>query len=207
MKQLLDIDTWPRKDHFRFFTAFEEPFFGVCVDIDCTVAYRRAKNLKTSFFIYYLHKALVAANRIEPFRYRIADGQVWIYDKIHATPTINRPDNTFGFSYMDYYEDYREFEAAALPEAERVRNTPGLQPAGADQNVIHFSALPWLSFTGLSHARSFSFKDSCPKISFGKMKDHGTKMYMPISIHVHHGLMDGYHVGQFVTTFEELMND
>jgi chloramphenicol O-acetyltransferase type A len=29
---------------------------------------------------------------------------------------------------------------------------------------------------------------------------------MSMSIHVHHGLMDGYHVGQFVDCFQELMN-
>jgi chloramphenicol O-acetyltransferase type A len=30
--------------------------------------------------------------------------------------------------------------------------------------VIHFSAIPWLDFTSLSHARSYTFPDSCPKI-------------------------------------------
>jgi chloramphenicol O-acetyltransferase type A len=29
---------------------------------------------------------------------------------------------------------------------------------------------------------------------------------MPISIHVHHGLMDGSHLGQFVDYFQEIMN-
>jgi chloramphenicol O-acetyltransferase type A len=29
---------------------------------------------------------------------------------------------------------------------------------------------------------------------------------MPISINVHHGLMDGFQVGQFIDCFQELMN-
>ncbi len=29
---------------------------------------------------------------------------------------------------------------------------------------------------------------------------------MPVSIHVHHALADGYHVGLFVNKFQELMN-
>jgi chloramphenicol O-acetyltransferase type A len=29
---------------------------------------------------------------------------------------------------------------------------------------------------------------------------------MAMSIHVHHGLMDGYHVGEFVKLFQELMD-
>jgi chloramphenicol O-acetyltransferase type A len=73
--------------------------------------------------------------------------------------------------------------------------------------VIHFSAIPWLDFTSLSHARSYTFPDSCPKISFGKMKiNENGKRTMPMSIHVHHGLVDGLHLGQFVDYFQEIMN-
>ncbi|WP_262709726.1 CatA-like O-acetyltransferase [Pedobacter polaris] len=43
MKQLLDLENWSRKDHFNFFNRFEEPFFGVVVDIDCTIAYDKCK--------------------------------------------------------------------------------------------------------------------------------------------------------------------
>jgi chloramphenicol O-acetyltransferase type A len=75
-------------------------------------------------------------------------------------------------------------------------------------NVIHFSTVPWVNFTSLSHARSFTFPDSCPKISFGKMMiGIDGKRTMSMSIHAHHGLMDGYHVGQFVDCFQELMNE
>ncbi|HAI84531.1 MAG TPA: chloramphenicol acetyltransferase, partial [Chitinophagaceae bacterium] len=56
-------------------------------------------------------------------------------------------------------------------------------------------------FTSLSHARSFSFADSCPKISFGKMTVNQDKRTMPVSVHVHHALMDGYHVAQFIDLF------
>lgn len=68
------------------------------------------------------------------------------------------------------------------------------------------SALPWLNFTDLSHARCFSSADSVPKISFGKMTDIDGIKLMPISIHVHHGLMDGRQIGLFVQQFQELMD-
>jgi chloramphenicol O-acetyltransferase type A len=38
------------------------------------------------------------------------------------------------------------------------------------------------------------------------MTEEKDKKTMPISIHVHHGLMDGYHVGLFIARLEELMN-
>ncbi|HJY13751.1 MAG TPA: CatA-like O-acetyltransferase, partial [Flavobacterium sp.] len=95
----------------------------------------------------------------------------------------------------------------ALAEIERIQNTTGLFTRSFDDdNLIHFSAIPWLNFTSLSHARSHTFPDSCPKISFGKMITDNGKKTMAMSVHVHHGLMDGLHVGQFVDLFQELMN-
>lgn len=208
MKTLLDIENWPRKEHFHFFRQFEEPFFGATVDIDCTKAYANAKTVNVSFFSYYLHKTLVAVNTIESFRYRISDDQIYICDQINASATIGREDGTFGFSLIEYNPDFTVFATNTSNEIERIQSTTGLfTRTFNDDNVIHFSAIPWLDFTSLSHARSYTFPDSCPKISFGKMKiaDNG-KRTIAMSVHVHHGLMDGFHLGQFVDCFQELMN-
>jgi len=205
MKIPLDLERWERKDHFKFFKQFDEPFFGVCVEIDCSKSYRKCKTEGISFFLYYLHKSLVAANRIEPFRYRIEGESVFVHDRVHASPTINRPDGTFGFAYMNYHEDFQEFMLEAKGEIEKVQNSKGLIPAVSGENVIHYSSLPWINFNSFSHARSFSFKDSCPKITFGKISEHDGGLKMPVSIHVHHALMDGFHVGQLIDEFQELM--
>lgn len=206
MKEKIDIDTWIRKDHFNFFSTFGEPFFGVTVDLDCTATYREAKEKAVSFFLLYLHKSLAAANAIEPFSYRIIDGEVWKYDCVNAAATINRPNGTFGFGYLDFYADFNEFKLSADLEIEKVQATTGLIPSASGENVIHYSALPWLNFTSLSHARNFAFQDSCPKISFGKVRDENGRKIMPVSIHVNHALMDGYHVAQFVDAYQELLN-
>ena len=208
MKTLLDFENWNRKEHFAHFSRMEEPFFGVTLEIDCTKAYQTAKSLNASFFIFYLHKTLVAVNAIENFKYRIAEDKIYINDRVDVSATIGREDGTFGFSLMEYNPDFEVFEKGACEEIERIQKTTGLFTRSFDDdNVIHFSAIPWLNFTSLSHARSYSYPDSCPKISFGKMitLDDGKKT-MAMSVHVHHGLMDGLHVGQFVDLFQELMN-
>lgn len=207
MKKLIDIDNWNRREHFQFFSKFEEPFFGVTIKVDCTTAYKKAKEKGVSFFLYYLYRALKAANEVENFRYRIIENKVYDFSSVNASPTINRPDGTFGFAYMDYFENEKQFHEKALQQIENVKNTNNLLPAVSGENVIHFSAIPWLDFTSISHARSFSHPDSCPKISFGKMTDINGVKEMPISIHGHHALMDGYHVGLFVEKFQSLLND
>jgi len=209
LKQKLDLENWPRKEHFQFFKQLDEPFFGITTTIDCTKGYEKAKQLETSFFVYYLHKTIVAVNTIESFRYRIIEDQVYIFDTIDASATIMRDDSSFGFSLIEYSPDFDIFSANTFEETERIKNTPGLFTREfTSENVIHFSAIPWVNFTSLSHARSFTFPDSCPKISFGKMMvDETGKRTMSMSVHVHHGLMDGLHVGQFVDCFQDLMNE
>jgi chloramphenicol O-acetyltransferase type A len=208
MKTLLDLENWNRKEHFLFFKQFEEPFFGLTLEIDCTKAYATAKQLGTSFFVYYLHKTILAVNTIESFRYRILDDAIYIYDTIDVSATIMREDKTFGFSLIEYSPNFEVFAANAFKEIERIQNTSGLLTREfPNDNLIHFSAVPWINFASLSHARSYTFLDSCPKISFGKMMiANDGKRTMSMSIHAHHGLMDGYHVGQFVDCFQELMD-
>ncbi|MCU0347324.1 MAG: chloramphenicol acetyltransferase [Saprospiraceae bacterium] len=206
MKHKLDLENWNRREHFRFFSGFSEPFFGVTVRVDCTEAYHWAKANGESFFLAYLHRSLAAANQLEPFRYRIAEGEVWVHDRVHASPTINREDGSFGFAYIDFFEDFLMFKVAAKAEIARVQNSAGLMPAISGENVIHYSSVPWLDFTSISHARSFDFPDSCPKITFGKMTEHAGRKTMPVSIHAHHALMDGLHVAKFVELFQEMMN-
>ncbi|REG91136.1 chloramphenicol acetyltransferase [Flavobacterium aquicola] len=208
MKTLLDLDSWNRKEHFLFFKQMQEPFFGVNITIDCTRAYENSKALGTSFFIYYLHKTLVAVNAFESFRYRIENTHIYKHDRIDGSATISRADGTFGFSLIEFHPDYTIFEQTAKTEIERIQNTTGLFTREfKDDNVIHFSAIPWLNFTSLSHARNMTYPDSCPKISFGKVivSETGNRT-MSMSIHVHHGLMDAMHVGQMVDYFQGIMN-
>ena len=206
MKQKLNQETWNRKEHFLFFKQMEEPFFGITTTVDCTKAYAKSKEIGVSFFVYYLHKTLQAVNEIENFRFRIIDDEVFIFDKIDASATIMREDKTFGFSYIEFFNDLTHFNEITLKEIERMQTTTGLFTRKYPENLIHFSALPWVNFTSLSHARSFTWADSCPKISFGKMIEENGRKTMSISVHVHHGLVDGYHVGLFIDKLQNLLN-
>ncbi len=209
MKTKLELDTWNRKEHFEFFGSFDEPFFGITTNLDFTKGYQKIEDLGYPYFLFYLHKSLLAANSIEAFRYRIEDDNVYLYDKIHASPTIGREDHTFGFSFMEHHDDFGTFVSESKKEIEAVKNSKGLRHTDNAKRIdtIHYSSIPWCNFTGLSHARHFQFKDSVPKISFGKYTKVEGKLTLPVSVHVHHGLADGYHVGQYLELFQKLLNE
>lgn len=202
----LDINSWNRRSQYDFFKEYEEPYFGVCVPIDVTIAYKNTKSRGRSFFLSYLHATLIAANQIDSFKYRIAGDKVAVYDKINASATISRQDHTFGFSYIDFDVDFDQFRQNAQSEIDRIASSYELFPTRATDDVLYLSSLPWLDFKFTSHARAFKGRGSAPMISYGKMTKHDGKYSMPVSIHVHHALMDGYHVGLFVEKLQEVLD-
>jgi chloramphenicol O-acetyltransferase type A len=206
LKTEIDISTWNRKEHFEFFSAFDEPFFGITTLIDCTIAMKKAKEIQIPFFVYYLHKTLVAINKVENFRLRIENKKVYLYDEIDASATIMREDKTFGFSFMKFHEDIYEFNKIAQKEIERTQSTTGIFTREYPENIIHFSAVPWINFTSLTHSRNFKIEDSCPKISYGKVIEENGRKSMALSVTAHHGLIDGYHIGLFIEELQKLMN-
>lgn len=208
MKQLVDLATWNRREHFAFFLAFEEPFFGLVADVRVTHAFARASELGLSFFQVYLHAALQAVNAVEALRYRIEDGQVYCYDHIHASPTLARPDHTFGFAFVPFVPSLTDFGLGLQAELVAVAQSTGLRlnDNASRLDVIHFSAIPWLSFTGLTHARAFARPDSVPKISVGRYRRVGEDLLMPVAVNVHHGLADGYHVSLFFSAFQQALD-
>lgn len=205
-KDIIDIEHWERKEHFAFFSGFAEPFFGLSVNVECTGLYRDAKQRQQSFYLRYLHAIMEVVNSIDALRLRIEEKQVVRYDRIDVSATVLRSDHTFGFSYIPFSASFSTFVNHAQQEIQRVQESRSLLPSNGQDNVVHFSAIPWVKFTSLSHARPLEGQDSCPKISVGKLYKQGEKWFLPISFHAHHALADGYHAGLFYQRVEAALN-
>lgn len=204
MKKKIDINKWERKEIYRFFKDFDEPYYGITVDLECTAAYDFAKKNKLSFFLYYLYLVLKAVNQTEAFRYRIEEDGLYLYDVVNGSATIDRDNGTFGFSYIPYFEDLHLFMERAIEEMIEVRMSDQLIRHEIGENIIHFSSLPWIKFNHVSHPRHYKTRDSIPKITVGKYFMSERKRMIPVSVHVHHAVADGLHLGQFFEILQGL---
>jgi len=207
MGYALDLETWPRKATWLYFKDFDHPYFNICADMDVTHLLSHVKESHTSFFIASLYVSLRAANEIEPFRYRMKGGGVQVHDVVHGGSTVLNEDESFSFCYFNYSEDFEQFYCNAEQVLASFKaGEKNLNPKDDMEDVIHYSVLPWVSFTSFSHARRHNKTDSIPKIVFGGYRCEGGQTKMPVSVEVHHALMDGLHVGRYFQRFQELCN-
>ena len=209
MAHYLDLNSWNRSDHYEFFRQYEQPFFGVCssVDVSETLTYTREQHI--SFFLFCLYLATRAANEIEPFRFRLRHDGVLVHDQIHIGSAILYDDHeTFGYCYWDFHSDFNQFYANADPLFQAARQGEhSLDPVEDRDDLIHFSTLPWIHFSSFSHARKRLPLDSIPKIVFGQHQTRKWVTTMPVSVEVHHALMDGLHVGRFMERFQAMLDE
>ena len=206
MPNYLDISSWGRRDLFEFFRTYENPYFNICTQIDISRLLEVLRNRsKVSASLTYHYFALRIANEIEPFRYRLRDDQVIVHDVIHGGTTVLLPNESFSFAYFDYQQDFDSFIRDAQTSVSNLQKGEGaFKPLDGDDR-IHFTVLPWVSFTSFAHARNKTRAVSVPKVAFGKFIRDDKRTLLPISVEVHHALMDGLHVGRYLNRFEEMV--
>lgn len=208
MNRYLDLENWSRKQLFDFFIDYAQPYFNVTTQVEVTNLkdfIRTRPQIRISHVLHYC--ALRAANEVEPFRYRLKDGRVVIYDVIHGGTTVLLPNESFSYAYFDFDPDFAAFADGMGKAVDELKNGTGeLKPTMRD-DVIYHTTLPWISFTSFAHARNRGRGESIPRIVFGKISDENGRQMLPISVEVHHALMDGLHVGRYLQKLERAFSE
>jgi len=202
----IPLETWPRRFALEHFRAMAQPAFSVTATVDVTGLRERAARHGATPWLAYHHAALEAANGIDGMRQTMTpQGGVREFGVIHASTTVLREDGSFGFVTLPRDPSLASFAERGKANLERVRRATGELFAGDDpgdvrvETLVHMTALPWFSFTAFTHARGTG--DDRPKVAFGRFKEEGGRLLMPVAVDVHHALCDGLHVGRF---FEQL---
>lgn len=202
--QYLDLETWHRRSAHDFFRSFDIPTFNLCARLDVALLKQAVRDLGVgSLSLAYHFIAIRLANDIAPFRYRLEGDRVRVHETVHGSTTVLREDDSFGFATLEHNRDFAAFCAQggqALANG-RLLDAP-FEPTKHETATVHMSTVPWVHFTSYSNARQWGPYDSIPKLAFGRIDADGTRQWMPVSVEVHHALMDGLHVGRFFEGFE-----
>ena len=202
----IDLQSWSRREHFKFFNSFDHPHFSLCANVDITHfhAYTRQNNISFSTaFVYIITRT---ANSIPEFRYRIRQDSIIEHELVHPSYTILVKDDLFSFCTLDYEEKYLDFAARAAEKISLVKEHPTLtDPQGRD-DLLFMTALPWVTFTSFMHPMNLQPADSIPRFAWGKYFEENGVIKIPLGVQAHHALMDGIHMGKYYTHIQEYLS-
>lgn len=206
MKEI-NIENWNRKKHYNFFKDLDYPHFNVCANIDITEFLKYTKKNEEPFFISTLYMIMKSINSIKEFRYRMRGDTVVEHELVHPSFTIMGDDEVFGFCYVEYSEDFLDFKLRAKVAMEKAKSEIIMEDEAGKDDMIFLTSMPWVSFTSISHPIQLKPADSFPRIAWGKFFKENGRVKLPLSVQVHHAMMDGMHVGHFFMKVEEVFED
>ena len=196
-----------RKKHFEFFNSMNHPHFNITANVDIThlLPFLRKNKLPiTSSMVYLLSRV---ANDIPEFRWRIRAGKVFEHETIQPSFTVfTEAADVFSFCTVEYEKNAESFIQRAFEKSEKMKTDPSFEDEHGRDDFLFLSSIPWVSFTAFEHAMHSSPSDSVPRMTWGKFFEMNEKMMMPLSIQVHHAVVDGRHVGKFFQKIEEMTN-
>lgn len=198
----IELHNLHRKKHFDFFNSMDQPHFSICANVDITSFSTAIKGTAIPFTTSLVYLLARTANEIDVFRQRIRDTQIVEHDTVSPSFTVPTDvADVFSFCTVTYQPQAADFIRNAQQTMEKMRHSPSFEDEAGRDDFLFLSAIPWVSFTGLTHAMHYSPVDSVPRISWGKYFSQQGQLLMPVSVQAHHALVDGRHMGLF---FEKL---
>lgn len=183
------------------------PQYNLCMNLDIGKFIQYTKEQGLPFYYAMIYIATNAANQVENFKYRIREGKVVLHDKVHPSFTdMNKNEDLFKFITCEVNSSMNDFCELAKEKCHSQLKPFDMSGFEGRDDLLFITCIPWISFTHVSHTISLNRNDSVPRISWGKYFQQDGKTLLPFSVQVHHALVDGVHVGQYVEILQQYLN-
>lgn len=203
----VDFQSWPRRDHFQFFSGLAFPFYNVTSTLDVTNLRRYARDHGLSFYYALIYATLDVMNGLEDFLYKIREGQIVLHDKLDASFVVmDEATHLLKIVSVPFGGTLEEFCARCVRAvAEQTAPFPDSESEARD-DLVYFSCTPWFSFTSLTNEMEGNPDDSIPRITWGKFEEKDGKWLLPYAVQLNHRLLDGWHLGQLLNGLQAYLD-
>lgn len=175
-------------------------------ECDCCDFVTPAKACGLPPFALLFHGIAKASMGVENFRHRLFEGQVQRVERLAVSYTMVGAGANLNFSTLPFDEDWPTFLSHYLADREEARTAVSFRLAPMDhRDYLFVTCLPWLRFTSIQHPVARFADASIPNIAVGRFSISGGRVVFPLSVQAHHGLVDGPHIHQLISTIEAIM--
>lgn len=199
----LDMETYPRKAHFDYFRTMTNPYVGVTCEVDVTELVRFCKRVGCSFYTAMIHTVALAADAIPAFCQRIRGDGIVEFAACPTSHTELLEDGTYCYCTLHHDLPWREYLAYAERTRKVCRESGTIDESEEVESEYFISCLPWLHYSSLVQPTTAN-GDSNPRITWGKYEEnYKGRLMLPVTVLVHHALMDGAQLGQFYANLSQ----
>lgn len=203
----IDMETWPRKEHYRYYSEQIRTSYQMNVMLDVTKLRKRCRKKEIRFYPAMIYAIMYGVNHNEAFRMAVdKEGNPGFYDICHPSYTIfHEDDQTFSDIWTEWHEDFQDFYQAVTDDMAAYGDVRGVKTKPDRPDAFTpISCVPWITFTGIGHDTPGPRQMYFPVITFGKFYKEGKRWLLPFGIFINHAAADGYHTSRLINEIQEI---
>lgn len=198
-----ELKDFKRIEIFKHYHSCDNPFLMIVTPIDVTKIVNYCK-INKNFYATLGYLVTKTANEIDNFKYRYNDGKFYYCDEVKSNYTQMRNDESIGYfdlpsinNYSAYIKKFVEIQDAFMSSSEYFVDN--------DIDEIWISCIPWFSFSGI--VTPFNKNITIPQFTWDKYIQTGNTYHVNLSIMIHHGFADGFHIAKFIKLLQQNINN
>lgn len=208
----IDVETWERKSHFRWFSSFADPTAAVNVKTDVTGVLEYCRRNNVSSFAVIMYVICECMNAEKAFRYRILGGEpVEIpYANVGYTVLVN--DSYFVNCHARTHSGFETYLSDVKGNKEKFVNNGCVQQTFNDVaviNDIYCSCVPWIAFESVT--QPIPDKDAenraIPRACWCKYYTENGRTFTTLNITADHSLVDGYDISKVFIAIQKAFDN
>ncbi|MFJ5936281.1 type A chloramphenicol O-acetyltransferase [Streptomyces sp. NPDC093071] len=206
----IDLDAWPRRQHFAHYRRAVPCTYSMTVELDATAFAAALRRSSRKTYLAQVWALSTVVNRHEEFRMCLtASGEPAVWPVVHPAFTVLNPEReTFACVWTPHDPDFGAFHDAAAPLlAEHARATDLFPQGDLPPNAFDVSSLPWTSFTGFDLNIRGGWDHLAPIFTLGRYAEREGRVLLPLAVQVHHAAADGFHTARLVNELGALLAD
>lgn len=205
---IINLETWDRKEYFNHYFN-QQTTFSVTKEFDITLLKSMIKNKGYKLYPALIYIIVNIINQNKVFRTGInSEGNLGYWDKLNPLYTVfNKETEKFSniwtesnVSFNSFYNSYKSDLLEYKDKNEMFPKKP------IPENTVPISMIPWIDFSSFNLNIGNNSRFLLPIITMGKFYSKNNKIYLPVSLQVHHAVCDGYHASLFINEFQDIIN-
>ncbi|MEU6476743.1 type A chloramphenicol O-acetyltransferase [Streptomyces sp. NPDC047017] len=205
----IDLDTWPRRQHFEHYCRVVPCTYSMTVEVDVTAFTEALRRSRRKSYVAQVWALATVVNRHDEFKMCLtATGEPAIWPVVHPSFTVFNPEReTFASVWAPYDPDFAAFhDVAAALLAEHSRATEFFPQGAPPAGTFDVSSLPWASFTGFDLTIGAGWDHLAPIFTLGRYTERDGRVLLPLAAQVHHAAADGFHTARLVNELQALVS-
>jgi len=202
---IINKDTWARKETFEHFFEYAKCTYSLTVNVDITDLYNLIKANEFRLYPTFTWIVSKAINNHKEFKMAFdQEGRLGFFDEIGPSYSVlNDETKVMSDLYTPYSNKFLKFHEDMANDLDSYKKDTSFT-TNFQNNFFIASCIPWCTYTSFNVNNEGEQPFLFPMVTWGKFFKQNHRIFMPVTLQVHHAVADGYHCSLFFEEVQEI---